>query len=88
METIKLTYGDEIPENYTGVVEYDDGEKEWLKNGKPHREDGPSWIRNYDNNKFWNLDGKHIWDSTRILDLTNKIILSKTKHPEYPLVQV
>jgi len=27
MNTIKIKYGDEIPSNYTGIVEFEDGEK-------------------------------------------------------------
>jgi len=89
MKTIKLKSGAGIvPENYTGIVELESGTKIWYKNGNLHREDGPAvvWING---NKSWYLDGKYIWYSEyNKLDFTNKIILSKEQHPEYPTVQV
>lgn len=58
MKIIKLDYLDKIPNNYTGIVEYSSGTKEWLLNGKRHREDGPAveFITGY---KAWYLDGKY-----------------------------
>ena len=87
MNTIKVVYGGNIPNDYTGIVEYADGGKEWRKNGKYHQENGPAWI-NLNGYKQWHLDGKIIWSSYDKLDLTNKIILSKSQHPEYPTVHV
>jgi len=87
MNMIKVKYSNEIPEDYTGVVRREDGTIFWFKGGKVHREDGPARIYN-DVFKVWRLEGKFIWDSYKKLDLTNEIILSKTKHPEYPTVQV
>jgi len=87
MKTLKLAYGKEIPKNYTGIIEWEYGSKEWYKNGIWHREDGPAYIRK-DGYKEWWLDGKGIWDSTCKLDLTNQIILSKVRHPLYPTVQI
>jgi len=46
----------EIPENFTGIVEYN-GDKYWYRNGKRHREDGPA-IEWADGSKFWYLNGK------------------------------
>ena len=35
----------EYNKNYTGVmVDWEDGNKSWYKNGKAHRGDGPSFI--------------------------------------------
>jgi len=34
----------EVPNNYTGIVEWFDGEKWCYKNGSLHREDGPACI--------------------------------------------
>ena len=87
MKTIKIKNWDDVPKNYTGIVKWSDGSKGWYKNGNLHREDEPGYI---DNNgyKMWFLDGKYVWDSESKLDLENQIILSKTKHPEYPTVQV
>ncbi len=88
MKTIKIKYGNEISSNYTGIVEYEDQTKTWLKNGKLHREDGPAIIW-YTGFKDWFLDGKCAWNSNRKkFDFTNIIILSKNPHPEYPTVQV
>ncbi len=87
MKTITTKDWSEIPKDYTGIVEFEDGEKIWLKNGIYHREDGPARIYK-GGYKAWWLDGKIIWDSTRILDLRNQIILSKSKHPLYPTVQI
>ena len=87
MNTIKLKNSEGIPQGYTGIVEWESGIKGWYKNGKPHREDGPAWIR-YDGYKMWYLEGKIIWDSFNKLEFSNQIILSKQQHPKYPLVQV
>ena len=88
MKTITTKDWSEIPQDYTGIVEWDDGGKTWLKNGKPHREDGPAYIGK-DGHKSWHLDGKYVWHSNRTpLDLTNQIVLSKSQHPEYPTVQI
>ena len=77
----------DVPNKFTGIVEWGDGDVSYLKNGNLHREDGPSLIK-INGFKEWNLDGKCIWFSAKKLDLTNKIILSKTQHHDYPLVQV
>ena len=88
-KTIKVKHSSEIPEDYTGIVGYENGNKYWVKeNRKLHREDGPAeiWLNNY---KEWWLNGKYIWHSGRSkIFLKNKIILSKEQHPEYPTVQV
>jgi|ERR1700691_3788100 len=44
MKTIKLDSYNDIPENYTGIVEYNDGDTEYFLNGSLHREDGPAVI--------------------------------------------
>ena len=87
MNIIKMKSHVEIPQNYTGVVEWEDGDKRWYKNSKYHREDGPV-IFGKNDYKSWYLDGNFICNSNGKLDLTNKIVLSKSQHPEYPLVQV
>ena len=88
MNTIKVVYGGNIPNDYTGIVEYENGSKSWYKHGKYHQENGPAWISNNGYKQWW-LNGRVIWDSNRmLLDLTNKIILSKSQHPEYPTVHV
>ena len=54
---IKVKRWRDIPENYTGIVEYADGEKWWYLNGEFHRTDGPS-IEYSDGIKCWHLKGK------------------------------
>ena len=38
--------------------EYTDGSKEWLVNGRCHREDGPA-IEYADGSKYWYINGKY-----------------------------
>ena len=87
MKTIKIKNSEAVPHDYTGIVEWESGTKIWFKNGKRHREDGPARIYKDGYKSCW-LDGKVIWISNGKLDLTNKIILSKSQHPLYPTVQV
>ena len=87
MKTIKVKYNFEIPKDYTGVVEFENEDEVWYKNGNYHREDGPVVICKGGYKSWW-LDGKGIWNSYGKLDLTNQIVLSKTKHSLYPTVQV
>ena len=82
---------DSIPENYTGVVEWEEQEKEykvWLKDGEWHREDGPAIVYN-DGEKEWWLDGICIWYSHhKKLDLSKCIILSKKHYFKCPTIQI
>jgi len=88
MITIKAKHWTEVPDNYTGIIEWENGDKWWYKNEKWHREDGPAIIWENDD-KAWYLDNKMIWSSRwNKLNLKNKIILSKGIHPEYPTVQI
>ena len=87
MKTIKIKYSNKIPRDYTGIVEWENGDKSWYKNGKWHREDGPARIHK-DGYKSWYLDGKYVCSSTHKFDLRNKIILSKEKHSKYSTIQV
>jgi hypothetical protein len=41
MKTIKIKSHAGIPPNYTGIVVFPDGRKDWYLNGKLHREEGP-----------------------------------------------
>ena len=49
---IKIT--EEFPDNFTGIIEWPDGSKEWCTDDKLHRLDGPAFI---------DLDGKNIGTS-------------------------
>ena len=46
------------PKNYTGIVEWPDGAKQWYLNGQYHRIDGPA-IEREDGTKYWYLNGKN-----------------------------
>ena len=54
MKTIKVKRWKEIPENFTGIVEFPDG-KFWFKEFKIHREDGPA-IEHDNGTKGWSLE--------------------------------
>jgi hypothetical protein len=41
VKTIKVKTRDDVPQNYTGIVVYPTGTKEWYLNGELHREEGP-----------------------------------------------
>ena len=49
---------EEVPENFTGIAEYPSGLKQWYKNGKLHREDGPA-IEYADGTRLWFKNGKY-----------------------------
>jgi hypothetical protein len=57
MNKIKANSFQEIPENFTGIVEYANGTKIWYKEGKRHREDGPA-VEYADGEKRWWIEGK------------------------------
>ena len=54
---IKISSLNEIPKNYTGIIEWPEGTKYWYLNGKFHRIDGPAreWANG---DKEWYLNGK------------------------------
>ena len=57
MKTIKVENSCQIPKFFTGIAEWSDGRKQWLLNGKLHREDGPA-VEWSDGTKEWWLNGK------------------------------
>jgi len=57
MKTIKVRHYSEVPKRFTGIVEYPDGSKEWYRNDKRHRIDGPAY-EDVDGLKHWYLNGK------------------------------
>ena len=57
MKTIKVEKYSEIPNSFTGIVEWFDGEKAWRLNGKLHRVDGPAF-ENACGSKRWLVYGK------------------------------
>jgi hypothetical protein len=57
MEIIKVKNFFEVPKNFTGVVEFLNGNKYWYKNRKFHREDGPA-VEHLDGYKEWWIEGQ------------------------------
>lgn len=57
MEVLKLNWKDPVPNNYTGIVEWNDGVKEWYKDGLLHQENGPA-IEWKNEKKEWWVEGK------------------------------
>jgi len=57
MNMLKITSRRQIPKNFTGIVEYEDGNKVFLKEGKYHRTDGPAieWLNG---TKLWYIEDK------------------------------
>jgi hypothetical protein len=58
MKVIQMQYDTKISDDFTGILEFRDGEKRWFLNGKRNREDGPA-IECPNGNKFWFLNGKY-----------------------------
>jgi len=55
MNHIKVKTWKEVPSDFTGIVELDNGAKYWFLNGKRHRENGPA-IEDANGSKFWYLN--------------------------------
>ncbi len=88
MKTIKVNHWADVLIDFTGIVEWENEVRIWLKNGSRHREDGPAYI-GLSGYKQWWLNGIFIWASNLDkLDLKKKIVLSKEKHPAYPTIQI
>ena len=63
MKTVKtdLVYWafiDKHPD-FTGIAIDHDGDKVWIRNGKPHREEGPA-VEYVSGDKEWYLNGKYM----------------------------
>ena len=54
---LKISDWREIPKNYTGIIEWCDGDKWWFLNGERHRVDGPA-VERSNGDKWWFLNGK------------------------------
>jgi len=59
MEIIKLSreLGEFIPKNYTGIVEWSNGDTNYYKKGELHRDDGPA-VECWNGTKHWVKEGK------------------------------
>lgn len=52
-------YGEKVPSNFTGKIEYSNGDQVWLVNGLTHREDGPAIIW-ANGEKRWHLNNHRV----------------------------
>ena len=76
MKVIKIKHWAEIPTRYTGIAEFTNGSKQWYKEGKLHREDGPAC--DYSNGtKFWFLEDKEYTE----INLKDFVVLDSYKGP-------
>jgi len=73
MNTIKIKDTSDIPENFTGIIEYPNGDKSWYKNDLIHREDGPAFESS--NRKEWYLNNSYY----KQIILKNYIVLDEYK---------
>ncbi len=83
MKTIKVNSWEDVPENvpvnFTGIIKYSNGDidREWLKEDKYHRADGPA-IEFRDGTREWRLEARKYYQ----IVLKNFIVLDhyKGKH--------
>jgi len=85
MKTIKLYYGESIPNNFTGIAKYPypDGSKEWYKENKLHRIDGPA-IMYLDGINFWYIEG-NFYSPKLLSDLINSSFFLGKERGRYNL---
>jgi large subunit ribosomal protein L20 len=57
MKTIKVKLYLDVPNDFTGIAEFANGDKYWYKEGKYHREDGPA-VEWANGNKEWWFEGE------------------------------
>jgi hypothetical protein len=58
VKAIKINQHNSILDNYTGVEEWENGNKFWYKEGNLHRLDGPA-IELSDGTKYWYKEGEY-----------------------------
>jgi len=68
METIKVKNWNEIPKDYTGIIEFGNGDKAWYLNGNLHRENGPAFEYANGYKSWWLNDNRHRIDGPAIED--------------------
>src|ERR1700691_3594237 len=84
MEILKIDIWCNLPENYTGIVDYHDGDIHYYLNGLHHREDGPAIIYS-DGRMYYFLNGeRHREDGPAIIwkDGTIEYYLNGKRHRE------
>jgi hypothetical protein len=57
VKIIEVKERDDIPKDFTGIAEYLDGSKQWFKDGKLHRINGPAAL-DKGGTIFWYQNGK------------------------------
>ena len=55
-KVLKTSDWTKIPPNYTGIIEWSNGDKSWWINGKLHKVDGPA-VEQVNGYKAWYLNG-------------------------------
>jgi hypothetical protein len=71
MKTIKVNTSRDIPKNFTGIVYLFNKDKQWVKDGRLHRLDGPA-IELINGSKIWYIEGKrHRVDGPAYEDVRN-----------------
>jgi hypothetical protein len=72
VKVLKLKNSENVPSNYTGCVEHENGTKNWFKKGKFHRLDGPA-IEYATGTKFWYVEDKFIRSQHGIFLIPSKV---------------
>ena len=55
----EVAYESKIPKNFTGIVEYDDGDEAWFQDGSWHCVGAPAYV--YKNGReFYYVDGNEV----------------------------
>jgi hypothetical protein len=58
LKTIRIRdFTEDIPSDFTGIIEYPSGTEIWLRNGKRHRTDGPAYF-GWDNETGYYINGE------------------------------
>jgi hypothetical protein len=60
MKTVKVSHYLDIPPNFTGIIEWHDGSKQWYMGGKLHREDGPA-VEYFYHVRSWYLNNLSVY---------------------------
>ena len=67
IKILKIKSYNEIPKNFTGIIDWQNGTHHWYKDGEYHRLDGPS-VAHEDGTEFWYKEGRpHRLDGPAII---------------------
>jgi hypothetical protein len=64
--TLKVDSHRDVPENFTGIVLWPSGSKQWFKNGQLHRVDGPANEYDYGRKEWWVNGNRHREDGPAV----------------------